>query len=70
VLFPAATGINGNCGNDSRLFVWCHGIENRTIDNSAAYLAGWLANGANRKPIINAAAPSERACDYILDVKN
>jgi antirestriction protein ArdC len=47
------------------------GIENSTIDNSAAYLAAWLANlRTDGKLIINAAAQAQRACDYILNVKN
>jgi antirestriction protein ArdC len=46
------------------------GIENRTIDNSAAYLAAWLRNlRGDRKLIINAAAQAQRACDYILNIK-
>ncbi len=46
------------------------GIENRTIDNSAAYLAGWLARLRNdRKFIIHAAAQAQRACDYVLNVR-
>ena len=46
------------------------GSENRTIDNSAAYLAGWLRNlRSDRKLIINASAQAQRACDYILNVK-
>jgi antirestriction protein ArdC len=45
------------------------GIENRTIDNSAAYLAAWLRNlRGDRKLIINAAAQAQRACDYILNI--
>src|SRR5216683_1982613 len=43
------------------------GIENRTIDNSAAYIANWLKMlSADRKLIIHAAAQAQRACDYVL----
>jgi antirestriction protein ArdC len=46
------------------------GIENRTIDNSAAYIAGWARKlRENRKLIIHAAAQAQRACDYILNGK-
>jgi antirestriction protein ArdC len=45
-------------------------IENRTIDNSAAYVAGWLRQLRDqRKLIIHAAAQAQRACDYILNLK-
>ena len=44
------------------------GIENRTIDNSAAYIAGWAKRLRNdRKLIIHAAAQAQRACDYVLN---
>jgi antirestriction protein ArdC len=43
------------------------GIENRTLDNSAAYLAGWLARLRNdRKFIVHAAAQAQKAVDYVL----
>ena len=43
------------------------GIENRTIDNSAAYIGGWIKLLRDqRKLIIHAAAQAQRACDYIL----
>jgi antirestriction protein ArdC len=47
------------------------GIENRTIDNSAAYIADWLLNKlrADRKFIIHAAAQAQHACDYVLNIK-
>jgi antirestriction protein ArdC len=46
------------------------GIENRTIDNSAAYIAGWIKQLRDqRKLIIHAAAQAQRACDYILNGK-
>ena len=44
------------------------GIENRTIDNSAAYIAGWVKQLRDQpKLIIHAAAQAQRACDYILN---
>ena len=46
------------------------GIENRTIGNSAAYIAGWLRKlRDDRKLVIHAAAQAQRACDYILNAK-
>jgi antirestriction protein ArdC len=47
------------------------GIENRTIDNSAAYIAHWLLSKlrADRKFIIHAAAQAQHACDYVLNIK-
>jgi antirestriction protein ArdC len=43
------------------------GIENRTIDNSAAYIAGWLkALKSDKKFVIQAAAQAQKAVDYIL----
>jgi antirestriction protein ArdC len=45
------------------------GIEKRTIDNSAAYIAGWIKQLRDqRKLIIHAAAQAQRACDYILNL--
>jgi antirestriction protein ArdC len=44
------------------------GIENRTIDNSAAYIAGQAKKlRDDRKLIIHAAAQAQRACDYVLN---
>jgi antirestriction protein ArdC len=44
------------------------GIENRTIDNSAAYIIGWVKQLRDQpKLIIHAAAQAQRACDYILN---
>jgi antirestriction protein ArdC len=44
------------------------GIENRTIDNSAAYIAGWAKKlRDDHKLIIHAAAQAQRACDYVLN---
>lgn len=46
------------------------GIENATIDNSAAYLAGWLkALRGDQKMLVQAAGQAQRAADYILNVK-
>lgn len=47
------------------------GIENRTIDNSASYIAGWLKRLRNdSKLVVTAAAQAQKAADYILDVKH
>lgn len=44
------------------------GIENHTIDNSAAYLAGWIkALKGKPKLVIHAAAGAQRAADFILN---
>jgi antirestriction protein ArdC len=44
------------------------GIDNSTIDNSAAYIAGWIKQLRDQpKLIIHAAAQAQRACDYILN---
>lgn len=43
------------------------GIENRTLDNSAAYIAGWLQKlKDDRKLVIQAASSAHKAADYIL----
>ena len=42
------------------------GIENRTIDNSAAYVQGWLKKLKNDKRlVVLAAAQAQKAADYI-----
>lgn len=42
-------------------------IENRTIDNSAAYIASWLKKlKDDRTLIVSAAAKAQKAADYIL----
>jgi antirestriction protein ArdC len=48
------------------------GIANRTVDNSAAYIAGWLTKKLrdDRKFIVHAAAQAQRACDYVLNAKS
>jgi len=44
------------------------GIENKTIDNSSAYIQGWLKRLNNDKTlIISAAAQAQKAVDYILN---
>jgi antirestriction protein ArdC len=44
------------------------GIENRTIDESARYIQGWLDRLRNdRKLVVHAAAQAQKACDFILD---
>jgi|CZKV01.1.fsa_nt_gi antirestriction protein ArdC len=46
------------------------GIFERTVDNSAAYLQGWLkALDHDRSLIITAAAQAQKAADYILNHK-
>lgn len=46
------------------------GIENTTLENSAAYIQGWLKALKNDKTLlIHAAAQAQKAADYILDVK-
>ena len=43
------------------------GIENRVIDNSASYIAGWLKRlKEDRRCIVTAASQSQRAVDWIL----
>jgi antirestriction protein ArdC len=46
------------------------GIENRTIENSAAYIKGWLsALKGDKKLLVLAAAQAQKAADYILNRK-
>jgi antirestriction protein ArdC len=43
------------------------GIENRTIDNSAAYIGGWLSKlRRDPKVLVQAAAQAQKAMDYIM----
>lgn len=43
------------------------GIENKTIDNSAAYIQGWLTKlRANKTLVIKAAGQAQKAVDYVL----
>lgn len=45
------------------------GIVNRTIDNSAAYVQGWLKQLKNdKKLVVQAAAQAQRAVDHMLGV--
>ncbi len=45
-------------------------IDNTTIDNSAAYIAGWLRKLKNDKRlIVQAAAQAQKASDYILGIQ-
>jgi antirestriction protein ArdC len=44
------------------------GIDNLTIDNSAAYVQGWIAKLRNdRRILVQAGAAAQRAVDYITD---
>ena len=46
------------------------GIENQTIDNSAAYIESWLRalkNKDNKNLVITAASAAQKAFDFILD---
>jgi antirestriction protein ArdC len=46
------------------------GIETATIDNAAAYLAGWLrAIRQDNRLVVTAAAQAQKAADYILGQK-
>jgi antirestriction protein ArdC len=46
------------------------GIVQKTIENSAAYLGGWLKALKNDKTLlIHAAAQAQKAADYILNIK-
>jgi antirestriction protein ArdC len=43
------------------------GIANRTVDNSAAYIAGWLGKlRDDPKLIVHAAAQAQKAAEFIL----
>jgi len=43
-------------------------IENKTIDNSAGYIQGWLRKLRNdKKMIVMAASQAQKAADFILD---
>ena len=46
------------------------GIDNSTLDNSAAYIAGWLSRlQEDPKLIVQAAAAAQKAADHILNLK-
>jgi antirestriction protein ArdC len=43
------------------------GIANETVNNSAAYIAGWLSKLRNdKKVLVQAAAQAQKAADFIL----
>lgn len=43
------------------------GIENRIIDNSAAYINAWLDRfKSDNKLVVSAAAKAQKAADYVL----
>jgi len=45
------------------------GIEHTTLENSAAYIQGWLKALKNDKTLlVHAAAAAQKASDYILNV--
>lgn len=45
------------------------GIENHTLDNSAAYIQGWIKSLRNdKKMVILAAAKAQKAANYILNI--
>jgi len=42
-------------------------IENKTIDNSAAYIKGWLKKlRSDKKMVVQAAGLAQKASDFIL----
>ena len=46
------------------------GIENRTIEESAAYIQGWLDRlRDDRKLIVHAATQAQKACDFIRSIQ-
>lgn len=55
----------------SASFLSAHaGIENTTIENSAAYISGWLRSLKNDKTLlIHAAALAQKASDFILNIQ-
>jgi len=47
------------------------GIENKTIDQSAAYIQSWLGKlKDDRKLVVHAAVQAQKGCDLILDVEH
>ena len=47
------------------------GIVERTLDNSAAYVAGWLERLRNdARLVVTAAAQAQKAADYVLGVRH
>jgi antirestriction protein ArdC len=46
------------------------GIEQKVLENSAAYVRGWLKALKNdKKMLVMAAAQAQKASDYILNIK-
>jgi antirestriction protein ArdC len=46
------------------------GIEHKTIENSAAYIQGWLRELKNDKTLlVHAAAQAQKAADFILNIR-
>lgn len=60
------------CSEFCSAFLCGHaGIEQKTLENSAAYIAGWLKALKNdKKLLIMAAAQAQKASDYILNRKD
>src|SRR3954471_17066481 len=47
------------------------GIQPATINNSTAYIQGWLKSlKDDKKLLLTAASQAQRACDYILDINS
>lgn len=47
------------------------GIENATLENSTAYIQGWLKRLKNdKKFIVKASQQAQKACDHILNIKH
>jgi antirestriction protein ArdC len=45
-------------------------IENKTVDQSAAYIQSWLERlKDDRRLVVHAATQAQKACDFILDVQ-
>ena len=45
------------------------GIQPATINNSTAYIQGWLKSlKDDKKLLLTAASQAQRACDYILNI--
>jgi antirestriction protein ArdC len=46
------------------------GIENKTINNSAAYIKNWSKSLKNDvKMVVEASQKAQKAADYILDIE-
>jgi len=46
------------------------GVLDRTLENSAAYIQGWLGRlKKDNKLVVQAAAQAQKAADYILNIK-